>query len=300
MSTPIDVYKTTPKEDKEPRKVYVDVVQVKDIPGAMDNMGWKVAARMMRQWFANPLHVMPSDIRSGKNVDYAKLPASQVNDSILTMQWFLGFERGRAAVEEALRTWKTPKAIKRLKDLLKKHGWQPGMKDFLLGYGLTTAIDLETHCQVNYHEIGDYRDRMDDLFGAVFKATVKIAVVGHAMHNPIDERDFFVVERYGLYLRDTYDFNAEWYEDIPFSLGVWSKERCLSKKEIPLYLTSWVPHEGGWVNDTGEVFRKFVGVNNADFRRYQNVNKTGGDFFAFSDVLWVQGGGEHVDLSDLF
>jgi len=293
MGVAVDEYKLTPKADEAPRQVHVDVVELRDIPGAMDNMGWKVAAKMMRQWFMNPLYVMPEKIREGKGIDYTKLPVSRVNDSILTMNWFLGFDRGKQAYEELRQTWKTPKALGVLRTRLLNHGWQPRTPGFRLGDGLNTAMELDIHCQVNRHILGEYEDTLDDLFGAVFKATLKIAVIGHTVYDRVADRDYFVVEKFGYYLRDTYDFNAEWYKDIPFSLGVWSKERCLSKVEMAEYETSWGLPVAGWLAN-GIKYCGFVGVRNADFRRYQEVNQSGGDFFVFSDVLWIRGFNEYV------
>ena len=75
-------------------RVNVDVVYLDDIPKAMDNMGWKVSAQMMRRWFATkPAWEMPELWRGGKNINYLALPASQVEDQIIKMKWVLGFDR---------------------------------------------------------------------------------------------------------------------------------------------------------------------------------------------------------------
>jgi hypothetical protein len=37
----------------------VDVFGIDDIPGALDNMGWTVSAKLMRRWFSiKPAYVM--------------------------------------------------------------------------------------------------------------------------------------------------------------------------------------------------------------------------------------------------
>ena len=44
------------------------------------------------------------------------------------------------------------------------------------------------------------------------------------------------------------------------------------------------------------MFNGFVPVHNSDFRDWQRKHRTGGDFFVFSDVKWVQPNVDHVVL----
>jgi len=43
-----------------------------------------------------------------------------------------------------------------------------------------------------------------------------------------------------------------------------------------------VPPDGWLAN--GLKYRGFVGIRNADFRRYRKVNQSGGNFFVFSEI----------------
>ncbi|CDG17977.1 protein of unknown function [Xenorhabdus doucetiae] len=47
-----------------------------------------------------------------------------------------------------------------------------------IGYS-DSAIELDIYAQVNYKEIGSLTDAIDDYFGAIGKATLKLAVRGY-------------------------------------------------------------------------------------------------------------------------
>jgi hypothetical protein len=261
-------------------RVGVDVLYLDDIPGAMDQMGWNVSARLMRRWFATtPAWAMPEDWRSGTNIDYLKLPSSQVDDEIIKMKWLLRFDRTVPIFEDLYQGWNRAPGLDLLRRRLKNSGWQPGQK-IELGQGLKKAKELDLTCQINKISFGGLADTMDDLFGAVFKATLKIAVVGKTSRSFLSKRDFFEIERVGIYLLDTYDFNANWFEDAFFGLGVWSKKKLLSKKEMMSYMATPLP-------SLHRAFPGFVPAYNEDFKRWQRQRNEGGDFFVFSDVMWL-------------
>ncbi|WP_338111607.1 DUF6402 family protein [Rosenbergiella australiborealis] len=91
-----------------------------------------------------------------------------------------------------------------------------------------------------------------------------------------------MVESVGYYLKDTYDFIDNGY---PEPLGIWSKDRTLSKAESSVYLSSYL--SGFW----GLLFRKFSGfvpVFNEYFRKWQKKHNSGGDYIVFSDVYWTE------------
>ena len=96
-------------------------------------------------------------------------------------------------------------------------------------------------------------------------------------------------ERVAFYLRDTYDFNVSWYEDSLMGLGIWSKQRCLSKAEMLAYKATPLPL-------LSTAFPGFVPARNTDFRRWQNQRNEGGDFFVFSDVLWETYHGPAIEI----
>ncbi len=156
-----------------------------------------------------------------------------------------------------------------------------------LGIGLKTAKELDLACQVNRRPFGDYIDVFDDLYGAIFKAILKIAVVGKVSRSLFSKRDLFEVEKIRIYVRDTYDFNAGWFEDAAFGLGIWSKKRMLSKREMAAYRTAQLAA-------VSRLFPGFVPTQNNDFRRCQRQRNEGGDFSVFSDAMWIAPNVEYV------
>lgn len=279
-AAPVKTVLMTPSTQTQGVRVDVDVVYLDDIPKAMDNMGWKVSAQMMRRWFATkPAWAMPEPWRVGKNINYLALPASQVEDQIIKMKWVLGFDRVVPVFEDLYENWNNTKGLNTLNDRLLAKGWQPG-RIMKLGEGVTSAKGLDLSCQVNRRPFGEYIDVFDDLYGSIFKAILKVAIVGKASRSLFSKRDLFEVEKIGIYVRDTYDFNAGWFDDSAFGLGIWSKKRMLTKREM-------IAYRAARLATLGSLFAGFVPAQNNDFRRWQNQRNEGGDFFVFSDVMWI-------------
>lgn len=264
---------TSPKSQAAGKKVFVDVLHLDDIPGAMDKMGWKMSARMMRWWFdTKPAYRMPLDVRGGK----IPAPPSQYEDQIIKMNWVLNYPRCVEPFERIVMNWHTPAALKQLRNRLIGAGWTPG-SNVTLGAVTMTARELDRLSQVNFTDFGATLDTLDDMYGALGKASFKIAVVGRSKSSPT-AGDVFEIDKLGIYVRDTYDFNDD--GGVPEPLGIWNKERCLSKAETAAYL-GMVPVQ------IARTFQGFVPVFNSDFRRWQQAHNSGGDFVVFSDVKWV-------------
>jgi hypothetical protein len=156
--------------------------------------------------------------------------------------------------------------------------------------------------QVNYCKVGNYFDDLDDYFGAMNIANLKVAVAGTASFDSKRNRDVFKIGYLAFYLRDTYDFNDDTKRDMfkailnlfnPGTefpgLGAWSRDRTLLKVDLMEFY-----RRGGYnpakSNNPSLVrdFEGFVPIHNTDFRNYQNQKNEGGDFFVFSDVHWVK------------
>ncbi|RYX98092.1 MAG: hypothetical protein EOO28_00715 [Comamonadaceae bacterium] len=284
----------TPASQTKGVRVDVDVLYLDDIPKAMDKMGWTVSAQLMRRWFATrPAYVMPSSIRGGittghNPINYELLPKSQVEDQIVKMNWLLEYESALQTFEELCQGWNTPSGILKLHERLTRMGWSSG-KSIKLGSKKMTALQLDVSAQVNRRIFGEYSDVFDDLYGAIFKATMKLASVGKAARSWISKRDVFEIDSMGIYIRDTYDFNVEGYADQLYGLGIWSRERLLTKRETLIFKSSTV-----FINSLA--FPGFVSVKNSDFSRWQKQRNEGWDFFLFSDVKWVTPNVEYVVL----
>lgn len=265
---------TSPKSQTQGKKHFVEVLHLDDIPGAMDKMGWKISAKMMRHWFSiSPAYEMPLDVRTGK----IRPASSQYDAHIIKMDWALDFPRCIEPFENLVMGWQTPAALNVLKTRLEAAGWAPGSNTTIGSVGMS-AYDLDSTSQVNRKEFGTTLDTLDDLYGALGKATFKLAVVGRSKRSS-SGIDIFEIDKIGIYIRDTYDFNDSGMTPEP--LGIWNKDRCLSKAESAAFLT--MPPVM-----IAKRFQGFVPVYNSDFRRWQKAHNSGSDFIVFSNVKWLE------------
>lgn len=272
-----------------PKKVVVQTLALSRLPGAMRKMGWNTAAALMQRWFDSPAWAMPEAWKQEETQpDPLSLKPMQRDESIVKMEWAMGFERCRKAVEVAESRLTTPNGVKRLIDLLKKAGWS-GRGSQLLGKYPMAALQMEAVSQVNFAVFGSAWDILDDMYGALGSASLKIGVVGEAFTEVNPEtnkvRVFFHVAHMGFYIRDHYDFNGLQY------LGTWTEDRVLTKAETAFTLSLH-----------GQVVLRlkegpFAAVTNGDFRDYRDMTGKGGDFIIYSDVLWKKSG-QIIDLGN--
>jgi len=295
LLTPVMTAALTPSAVTEGVPVLMSPLHLDEVPEAMEKMGWVIGAKMMRRWLnTQQVYRMEPSVRGGmdsrgKPVNYTNLPAAQLDEKIITMDWALKYDRVSEMFEHSVLHWNTRNGIDRLRDQLRKHaGWEQG-KAVSLGHGVRTAKELELQSQVNSRSFGEYTDVFDDFYAAMFQANIKVAVRGKTRRLWASHSDVFEVEKVGVYLRDTYDFNGGWVEEFLVGLGVWSRDRMLTKRETLDYRSS--SHASN-----AERYPGFVALKNGDFRRWQDKNGKGGDFFVFSDISWVNSHVDHIVL----
>ncbi|MBL5965532.1 hypothetical protein I7V30_09685 [Lelliottia amnigena] len=273
---------TTTSDDKEKQeqKVEVEFFHIDMIPDAMDKMKWPVAAKLMRHWFnAKPALAFTVKTKDQYQNEKAQdIPEGVVNCDIVKMTWAIQFEQVIKGIAYLSGTWDSPKG----RELLKKRLSQKG--DYLknnVSIGYTDDIrELEDTAQVNVTLIGKKTDTVNEWYGAIGNVNLKLCVRGKTESR--NEGAFFIVESVGYYLKDTYDFIDDGY---PEPLGVWSKDRILSKAESSVYISSYL--SGVW-GRLARQFSGFVPVFNEDFRKWQGKHNTGGDYIVFSDVYWTE------------
>ncbi|WP_414478454.1 DUF6402 family protein [Proteus mirabilis] len=101
---------------------------------------------------------------------------------------------------------------------------------------------------------------MNDYYGALGKATIKIAVKGYI--TKVNSRDAFITEMLGIYIKDSYDFSAE---NDP--LGVWSKNGIMNKTQTLLYMGFY--NQNMWKELADGGFSGSVPIYNKNFREWQ-------------------------------
>lgn len=271
---------TTKEREQQEKKVSVEFFHIDMIPDAMRNMGWEMAPKLMEHWFEiSPAFAFTTESkRRSLDEDARNLPLTQVSTEIIKMSWAMKFEQVSAGIEELTGRWKSTKGIARLKNLLLNKG------DFnknVVSLGYTDDVmELDRTSQVNLIPIGSKLDTINDWYGAMGNSNLKVCIRG--MTQTRQEKTFFIVDKLGFYLKDTYDFVDEGNSSEP--LGVWSKDRILNKEETGIYMSTYL--SGLW----GHLVRNFSGfvpVFNKDFRKWQRKHDSGGDYIVFSDVLWL-------------
>lgn len=268
--------KLSPRTKKNGEIVNVDIFHIDQIPDAMDSMGWEMAPKLMRHWFSiTPAFKFNEHVKIKYLLSDARtIPESLVNDSIIKMSWAKKYIE--KDIINALHNWHTPKAIKLLKDRLLASGYTIGKKVTL---GTNNNVrELDAIAQVNTFPVGHLSDTIDDWYGAIGNANLKVVINGETTVR--NHKDVFIVKAVGIYIKDTYDFVSNRYNE---PLGIWSKVRVLTKAETAIYMSYYAEVLFGLL---AKKWSGFVPVFNNDFRDWQDKHHSGGDFIVFSDVMW--------------
>ncbi|WP_375577323.1 DUF6402 family protein [Paracidovorax oryzae] len=268
-------------EDKLPPKVRR--FRLDDIPEVMrSRLGWPVAAALMERWFRGAAFAITLPIKlSAPPQRLHQLPASQLEENTVTMQWALSFTRVQAAVPRLQAQWSSPAGIEQLqrKVALQTVGQ---IQPWRFGDLNQPAKVLDSSCQVNFLDVGRFGDPMDDFYGAIGEATLKIAVSGMVMpsgHGKV----VIAVDELAFYLRDAYDFNDDSFISQP--LGFWGPHGVV---RVPRSAMD-VPLDERWMYaNVDEASLQSYLVQNRHFRQWRALHGRGGDFMIVSDVHRVR------------
>ncbi|SFD82261.1 DUF6402 family protein [Paracidovorax konjaci] len=253
--------------------------QLDDIPGVMrSRLGWPVAAALMDRWFRGAGFAISRPIkRSQSPNELHQLPAWQLEENTVTMGWALGFARVQAAVSRLQAQWHSPAAMVELQSKVTRQTggrarpWRFGNLD-------QPAKVLDDTCQVNFLNVGRFTDPMDDFYGAMGEATLKIAVSGLVTPKG-PYRAAIAIDELGFYLRDSYDFNDDSFLSQP--LGFWGPRGVKRSPRSALD----IPIDAQWMYaDADEASRQSYLVQNQHFRQWRALHGRGGDFMVVSDV----------------
>ncbi len=148
-----------------------------DIPGAMrSRLGWPVAATLMERWFRSTASEMPNTIKSGQR-RLIDLDPTQLDEGTVTMQWALGFARVKAAMSRLQNQWNSVAGLEQLQRKVTRQ-MAAQTRPWRFGDLAQPAKVLDHDCQVNFLNVGRFGDPMDDFYGAMGEASLKIAVSG--------------------------------------------------------------------------------------------------------------------------
>ncbi|WP_307576269.1 DUF6402 family protein [Paracidovorax avenae] len=151
--------------------------QLRDIPGVMrSRLGWPVASALMERWFKGAPLRMPREMKfSEPPYRLSQLPSAHLDDTTVTMQWALGFARVRAAMDQLQKGWASPAGLLMLK---RRIGNENRAQCWRFGNLSLPAKVLDDTCQVNFSVFGRWSDPLDDFYGAMGEAQIKVAVSG--------------------------------------------------------------------------------------------------------------------------
>jgi len=255
---------------------HITEFQVSDIPNAMDNIKWFVSSALMKHWFKNTYQQWTEKYKNDLNLgDALKLKPSEYNDKIVTMKWAMQFEQVASNIEDIIASVNNTNGTNaQLIKRLKRKGWKKGTADLKL-LKVSDVRTFEDGNQVQIIKIGGniLSDRIDDYYGALARATLKLGLVGQTT---IDDK--FVVKEVGIYIKDSYEFLEKGQP-----LGYWTYNHIFSKARVASSALS--KKNNRWVYTTSG--DEAVKITNDDFVKYQNMHKKGGDFLVFSNIHWV-------------
>jgi hypothetical protein len=300
MSQPMTttLSKLTPASQVAGKETPVETFKITDIPLAMDTLGWKEGARVMRKWFVGPAYELPKDVKRGSVSPSNLAPAQLLTD--LPFDWlFSSSTRVQRHVEELISELsnvtefnatvgrlKTPldqlsKGLIVLMTRLQRIGHLDEkartLKNAYADFSGLSAIQLEDTSQFNLIRIGastweKATDGLDDVYGALGSFAIKIAAT--KIRTMANDHGFpaIEIEEIGLYVRDTYDFLNVDGDQL---LGYWNKKAVIRPGPID-YLA-----EPDFIDKAGDRYFK---VTNSSFNSYRKKWNKGGDFLVFSTV----------------
>ncbi|PSU84701.1 hypothetical protein C0W35_22605 [Photobacterium kishitanii] len=233
----------------------------------------------MEHWFSiKPLFVFNGEIKKSLLLSDARnLTLSQYNKDIVKMNWAVKHQQVEDGIDYLIKHWNSERGVEQLRSRLKQAHWD-GENTIFLGRN-KDVLEIDATAQVNIKKVGGFFDTIDDWYGAIGNATLKVAVSGFT--TTFNNSPYFIVEEVGFYLKDTYDFLSDkkwtgWGMSEP--LGIWSKSGVLDKSKSSIYISSYTQ---GLFGSLAREFSGYVPVENDDFRAWQEKHNSGGDYIVF-------------------
>lgn len=238
-----------------------------EIPGIMQKTGCFVGAALMNRWFRGSSYTLSDDQKSADPLAHLR-SASAIESKIVTMQWALNYTRTFNVYSELRDIVEGRNRISFLasQDLLFKRLSRfnkIGKTETTFGESWLSTFQRHQELSINSRQVSatlkaQALDPTDDLycalgaFGIHLTASGKVKPVnkGGATHE-------VHIEKFGYFIRDTYDFNGSQ------PLGFWS-------------------YDG--VTKTPRIGSSYV--DNGSFQQWRNKHNKGGDFIVYSDVKW--------------
>jgi hypothetical protein len=287
----------TPKTDTTGSSVAVRQFKITDIPAAMDKMGWPVAAKLMRHWFDGAPWPTADGGMDPEVKDHRKIaPAQYTDETIISMEWALQYQKTKDAVDALRVNWNNAKALPQIAKAFNMNFGTAALGTYRLCFkGSGIAADAFGYFNFRKASFSMVGDTVDELRGALGDYNVK--VIAEGVLTVAEDRYQFAPDKLGYYINDSYDFaDTEYLPSQP--LGFWNFDGLAMSVSAALMNNIGVDTslQGlmvgslfGSVQSTG---KKYVDISNAryfliqndDFETYRKKTGRGGDFIVYSDI----------------
>ncbi len=281
---------------KSGKACYHETFKVTDLPLIMTRHGWDVGAALMNEWFKRKgFFRQPEKIKQKR--PFMGYGPENMNNSIVTMDWVLSFDRFKNQLAEVLgyeynAAGETPLFATRnaKRELIRKFHFSDMLNGNESAYNdrKMSAIYLEEYWQHQYVEMDSVGSKpllerlqkncvYDDGDAALGRFSIHIASSGNI--KPLYGRSLKTwevhIQALQIYLKDSYDFDGFQY------LGSWSLYAS------PGLNTHWKKGLVGRLPLIRNCPEDYVVVLNSDFGAHRETTNAGGDFLLFSDVKTI-------------
>lgn len=282
---------------------------LQDVPIAMDNLGWKVSAKLARIWFAGAAHIYNDDPTS----------TQPLNSDDVTLDWALKFGSVKRKYEKLLaHDIYNERSVRIASDITKSF-----IKKLFLDRNSVSNLNTSSFIanlqkfhndwQFQLSSIGNFDTLKNlaptDLTGALANFNI-YAAIGNV---EISSEKYFKYEKSGnfyclditgkithiyIYVKDSYSFNGKQY------LGHWNKHGVIiapgsiltgsrsPKQESDIDI--WSRSINKPVDTRKSLFGKFktsdvyFPVYNADYSRWREQHRRGRDFMIYSKPVYLK------------
>ncbi len=270
----------------------------------MDRLGWPVAAKLQRKWFAGELNYANTDKGAvlGINQDGNPFPPNMIDTTTIKMDWVLKFPRAKAKLDELLEEKLfNPDAERVLRFMSRNWESSPYVIDawkrcdgdwqkFHLGYQYQLAtVDSDWVSKGLMLGAGSVTPvLMDDLYGALGAFSFNAALSKFTYFN--GRLKIFEIN---YYVRDVFTFHDRTDRNHEATgtqyLGNWNKYGLIVVPEYAV-LGNVSKAQMPPVARNAKVDKEnvFYTVRNLDYREWQLKHRQGGDLVLYSNRYYMR------------
>ena len=276
---------------------------IQQIPDVMERLKLPVSAQMMRHWFAGQANYSTNkdDMIAGVDQSGNPYPSNMIDQSIVKLDWVLGFPRAQKAYDELLSTGiYKPNAAAIVKQKLLAHLACLANPFAPLNSLMASARDIHRlHADFQFQRVDVDAERLekviqwlagdagtikvpDDLTGALGSFSI-YAALGNVRFNHASR--VARVESIYIYVRDSYGFRDDDVSQSQY-LGHWNVDGvylaplpAVSQSGLGRWISAPLANIKRSIYERGAIMYP---VSNKSFRDWRARHIQGGDFIAYT------------------